>query len=265
MADTIIVRYSEIALKGKNRADFERQLQKNITACTGQKTKRFRGRILVLDGKEHECMSRIFGIVSYSYAIRVPYSIENVCRAIDEMIKPAESFRITSQRVDNSASTGSQEINRVVGQHVVDKYGMKVNLGNPELEIGFDIIAGDAYIYTEKLPGPGGLPYGTGGKAYALIEDDKSLLAAWMVMRRGVRVQPVAYSEKDISSLEKFSCGFGMKLQIVKELPSGPIVTGQSLGEFRQLSEELVLRPLVGMDASEIRQKLIYMGKGTAT
>ena len=133
---------------------------------------------------------------------------ETIKRIINDIkVKDYTTFRISARRADKSFPLNSQEINTRLGGEVVAKYGKKVNLDNPDLSIHVEIVGKIAYLYYEKIKGPGGLPVGVSGKALVLISGGfDSPVAAWYALRRGMQVEfihfhSMPYTSK--ASLEK--------------------------------------------------------------
>jgi thiamine biosynthesis protein ThiI len=88
----------------------------------------------------------------------------------------------------------SPEIERVVGRRVQDARGWAVNLSQPELVIGIEIVPDGAFYYYGKLPGPGGMPVGTGGRVVVLLSGGiDSPVAAWRMMKRGCQATLVHF------------------------------------------------------------------------
>jgi tRNA uracil 4-sulfurtransferase len=259
----IIIRYSEIALKGKNRGSFENRLVLNIRDCLDKhsvthKVTRVHGRIYAEASKRCPHLARIFGIASFSHATKLPFDIEEIKKEVWGQINGMEykTFRISAQRLDKAVALSSREINELLGRFVVEKGKKRVSLNNPDLDIGVETRGNVAYVFTDHIPGPGGLPLGSMGKALALMEDEKSVLAAWMVMRRGVRVFPVG--KRGIRILERYNYGFEpMKPVELTKKGIIALVSGQTLAEVADIeTRHLVLRPLVGMTDDEIGEKL---------
>jgi len=131
-----------------------------------------------------------------------------------------------------------------------------------------EIHSGFAYIFTERITCNGGLPLGISGKSLALIENDNSILAAWLMMKRGVQVIPISTEDKDISLLESYSYGTRIELSIdIGNLQSiadrkniTTLVIGQTLRDFKELNTNLItLRPLISYgedDIKELREKI---------
>ncbi len=217
----IIVRYGEISLKKGKRRIFERKLAENIKNALRKngidcKIKILRGRIIV-DAPEHakNIISNQPGVVSVSPATEMNYDeIKEYLKKKLQGLNP-KSFKVDTQRVDKTFPLKSMEINEEIGAFVVKNFGWRVNLTNPEFIIGIEIILGKAYVFFEKIRGPGGLPVGIEGRVIALISGGiDSPVAAYLMMKRGVEVIALHFHqnekgqkivEKMIKSLSKYS------------------------------------------------------------
>ncbi len=188
--DVILVRHSEIALKSRPvRIRFEGLLMKNLERQAGGKAKKEAARI-ILYGGDVDAVGRVFGVKSYSPALRVPATLEDMRRAALSLYHGEKTFAVRTQRVTKDVPWTSPEINRLVGGYVKDETGATVDLKNPELAIGIEIINGWAYVFRDVLPGPGGLPVGAAGRVLHLFSGGiDSPVAAWRMGKRGV--QPV--------------------------------------------------------------------------
>ncbi len=181
-----VVRYSEIGLKSDRvRRRFEQQLMENIERQTGGKTFKRAARIIVIGGSGN--LDKVFGVKSFSPALEVPADIEAIARAALELYRGEKSFAVRAQRVTKDFPLTSVEINREVGARFQAATGAAVDLEHPELTIGVEIIGKKAYVFREKIPGPGGLPVGVSGKVVALVSTGiDSPVAVWMAMKRGL-------------------------------------------------------------------------------
>ncbi len=208
-----IVRYGEIALKGGNRKKFEKRLANNIVKMLRRygfkaNVKITRGRILVYAPESsYYVLSKIPGIVSFSPAKEMKYDeIESYLTKELKKFSP-QSFKIEAHRVDKGFPRKSVEINRELGEYVVNNFGWKVNLDNPELRIGVEIINSQAYVFFDTYRGIGGLPIGTAGKLIALISAGiDSPVAAFMMMRRGAKIIALHFSidPEDAEKVRKY-------------------------------------------------------------
>ena len=112
--------------------------------------------------------------------------IENQVSSMSKAIKKGETFRISVQRVDKKFPIGSLELEKQLGQAVVDKTGREVDLDNPCNTFYLELIENKAYLFSEKINGYGGLPVGSSGHVVCLLSTGiDSPVAAWMAMKRG--------------------------------------------------------------------------------
>jgi thiamine biosynthesis protein ThiI len=215
----VIAHYHEVALKGGNKAFFiERLLSRIRRALTGEGVRRARESnnviFLELDDSarwEHvrACLSRVFGLSNFSLVEPVSPDLDAVKDAVRRAVegRVTGTFRITSRRADKRFPLKSEELNRELGAYVQSFTGAPVSLKQPDLTVYVDVLAKEALVYTEKVPGPGGLPVGTGGRVMALLSGGiDSPVAAYRMMRRGCSVAFVHYHSYpflDASSKQK--------------------------------------------------------------
>lgn len=204
---SILVHYSELALKGKNRPWFIHRLVRNLhMALAGLHVKEVRtpiGRIEVVLGQQaampeiRERLSRVFGVANYSVATHVPLDFDGMAEAIVSQLPPKEavqSFRVHVRRADPKFATPSPELARDLGSKVWQARGWTVDLDHAELVITVEIVPGAAFCYIGREPGPGGLPSGTAGRVVALLSGGiDSPVAAWRMMKRGCHVTLVHF------------------------------------------------------------------------
>ena len=184
----ILVRYSEIGTKSRQtRRRWEDLLIKNIQADIGEESEVFcsRGRVVVLTERERD-LSSVFGIVSYSPAMRVEQELGKI-KEHAARIYTGERFRISARRISKEFPYTSRQVNEIVGEHLV-KQGGSVDLERFEEEIGIEFLDGYAYIYKETIRGPGGLPVGVQGRVLCFIEDEDDLAAAYLMLKRGCEI-----------------------------------------------------------------------------
>jgi thiamine biosynthesis protein ThiI len=195
---SVIAHYQEIALKGKNRPWFLHRLIRNLRLVLEDldvsKIRTPMGRIEIVFEDESVWpearlrLSRVFGLANFSLAHRGPLDLAALTEAVVAHLPsdPVDSFRVAVRRADKQFPTPSPEIERVIGRRVQDARGWKVDLSNPAFVIGVEIVPGEAFYHFDKLPGPGGLPMGTGGRVAVLMSGGiDSPVAAWRMMKRG--------------------------------------------------------------------------------
>ncbi len=265
MKGCVIVRYSEIGLKGNNKSDFEMKLIRNIRAqlkneeIKPDSIRRLFSRIIIFTEKK-PYLKNVFGISSFSYANIIPPTIDGIKDNISTLIKDYTkdtTFRISVKRLDKDFHLDSMGVEREIGAFVVEKTGAKVNLKNFEKEIGVELLKDEFIIFDEKIRGAGGLPVGIEGKALVMIDDENSIKAAILSMKRGCEIFPIGFSEKNIDELRKYSPNklvfqkvknFKDIDEIGKTIDAKALVVGQTFENFKELETNLlVLRPVVAL------------------
>lgn len=295
----VILRYGELSLKSPYvRKYFETTLVRNLKNAFKKENvpvevRTERGRIYLMTPEVPKSMTivpRIFGIVSFSPATQTTahlQEISGVARQLtQDMLDQAKSFAIRVTRVGTHSFT-SQEVAIYIGNEIVQATHAKVDLNNPDFELFIEIRDHNAFLFTEKQKGVGGLPLGTQGTILVLIKDPASLLAAWYLMRRGCRVVLATlqgsnekiiqsflstwYTDSEILPLDTTSSIFPQQLsEIIIEKKCDAIATDHS---FERLSENIsdlatlkkhsvvpILSPLISLTKKEIEQQCKQRG-----
>lgn len=196
---TVLVRYGELFLKSENvRRHYIRKLLTNIEKALGARDlaysiETFRGRILVSGDEEHLIsltLSHIFGVVGVSPCTRTPAEREVIEKAAAERataaISPGMSFAVRARRAGMDGFS-SQELAASIGARIIAATpDCTVDLTTPDYEVFVEARDFGGLVYDERIPGPGGLPYGTQGEVVCLLSAGiDSPVAVWMMMRRG--------------------------------------------------------------------------------
>ncbi|MBF0243746.1 MAG: tRNA 4-thiouridine(8) synthase ThiI [Planctomycetes bacterium] len=214
MSAIFLLRYDEIALKGRNRSHFEQALVKHLRwALYGSRPKisRIRGRILLevepgQEGSAREVIARIPGISNFSEGSRCGSDLETLKEKTLESFgqfwnrSDPVRFRISANRSDKTYPLKSTELNVALGSAVIGHFGgekIHVSLNEPDFDIGIEIHKSGAFIYNGRTPGTGGLPVGTAGRVLCLLSGGiDSPVAAWRMMRRGCEVDYVFFENR---------------------------------------------------------------------
>jgi len=210
--EMVLIRYGELALKGKNRGSFEHALIRNIRAAcepiSNVYVERLRGRMAVIPEKRAGDVARriqdVFGIKTISPAWGcepAPEKIAELGRAIladalrDYAPNHTVQFRVKTSRGDKSFPMTSMDLDRFVAPLVLEGVeNVKVNLSKPELTLGIEVRTERAYVFVRRLKGHGGLPVGTLGRAMVLLSGGiDSPVAAWLAMKRGCAVSYITF------------------------------------------------------------------------
>lgn len=213
--ELILVRYGELALKGKNRRWFEDALARNVRHALAPfgplSLERSQGRLAVFPGERveeaAERLRDVFGISSVSPAVGVEPTFEAIAAAAKEVLEdalldfpPARplSFRVRSSRAEKRFPLTSMELDREVAEAILEPEGrhahLAVQLKGAQLELGIDVRPERAYVFARRLAGAGGLPVGTLGRVMCLLSGGiDSPVAAYLAMKRGCRVAFVSF------------------------------------------------------------------------
>lgn len=213
--DVILIRYGELALKGKNRDQFEDALARSVKSVLRSffkiKVRRSYGRMYVeLHGEDAQAvmerLKRVFGISSFSPTIQVEQDADVIKEKALELIRQLQpepkTFRVETRRADKRFPIGSMDMNRLVGTHILRNLpAIKVDVHQPETVVYIEIRAEGTYISCETIPGPGGLPVGSAGKVMLLLSGGiDSPVAGWMVMKRGVTLEAIHFHSPPFTS-----------------------------------------------------------------
>lgn len=210
---TVLVRYGEIHLKGLNRPFFERKLQERLkealTPFDGCTVEKGDGRYYVRgfkSGDEEKVVKKccsVFGVHSAASTLCVDKDIGSICAASAAEIERAmredgageASFKVRARRSDKSFPQDSMGICTIVGRYVLDNVpGTSVDVKKPKYFIDVEVRSGGAYIYTRIVPGVGGMPLGSNGRAILLLSGGiDSPVAGYMMAKRGVEIEPVHF------------------------------------------------------------------------
>jgi tRNA uracil 4-sulfurtransferase len=211
MENVIIVRYAEIYLKGLNRPYFEKALKRNIEKALsgiGEFAARCSESRVYIEGIKQNDLTRtldalkfVFGIHSFSPAVRVEQSIERAAEVLTGMVKVemtgfpgGAAFRVEAKRADKLFPVKSNDIAAKAGEIILSNVqGLRVDLIKPDITAYLEI-RDSAYCYTKIIDGPGGMPVGCGGRAMLLLSGGiDSPVAGLMTAKRGVALSAVHF------------------------------------------------------------------------
>ena len=211
----ILLRYGELALKGKNKKEFENQLVHNIR----QKVKRFPGAMVTkspgriyIDLNEEQiepviqACSEIFGLVGISPAIRVEKDWEKIKEAaltlVDEQKDRVQTFKVNAKRADKKFPIPSQEMNHRLGGFLLAKLPhLKVNVHHPDFTLFVEVRKDHCYVYGDNLPGLGGLPVGVSGRVLLMLSGGiDSPVAGYLALKRGVELHAIHFHSYPFTS-----------------------------------------------------------------
>ena len=211
MYKAFLIKYAEIAIKGKNRYIFEDALVAQIKYQLKNVEGKFRivkemGRIFIYTEGEFdydetiEALKRVFGIFSICPAVVLEdEGFEKLSQEVTEYVKrlygeKALTFKVNTRRNKKTYPMQSMEISSALGGAILDACpNMKVDVHKPDVFVNVEI-RNKIYLYSENIPGPGGMPLGTNGSAMLLLSGGiDSPVAGYMIAKRGVTLDAVYF------------------------------------------------------------------------
>ena len=217
MKELILIKLGEMVLKGLNRRTFEDVLMKNIRyrlADLGGFDIRIAQSTIYVTPKEPgadleeaaERIGRIFGIAAFSRARVAEKNMDAILEAAEEYLEDelseASTFKVETKRSDKKFPLNSPQISMETGGYLLEKFPhLTVDVHQPDVVVHVEIRDFGAYIHGTPLPGAGGIPVGTGGKAAILISGGlDSPVAAWMMAKRGVDLVGIHFASPPYTS-----------------------------------------------------------------
>ncbi len=217
MREVILLKYGELILKGLNRPQFERRLLRSIKAVLARlgdfSVAQAQSTVVVEPQGENEPidaalrqLGKVFGIISLTRACAVEKDIKAIEAAavpyLREELEQAASFKVSAKRADKRFPLTSPEISRRVAEVIGDTFpDLPADMRKPDLHITVEIRDDAAYIHGNSLPGAGGMPSASCGRAAVLISGGiDSPVASWMMARRGMSVIAVHFASPPYTS-----------------------------------------------------------------
>ena len=207
MYKAFLIKYGEIGVKGKNRYLFEDALVRQIRFALEKVEGEFvvskeNGRIYATAQTEFdydeavEALKTVFGIIGICPVVQIEDNgfddlAEHVIKYIDEAYPDKNiTFKVDARRARKNYPMNSMEINMEMGGRILDAFPeMKVDVHKPQVLLQIEIRK-HINIYSIEIPGPGGMPIGTAGKAMLLLSGGiDSPVAGYMVAKRGVQIE----------------------------------------------------------------------------
>jgi thiamine biosynthesis protein ThiI len=239
--DRILIRYGEMTTKGRNRNLFVRRLKDNVAKKLHEfpniKIEYMRDRMyILLNGEPHEPiidkLKTVFGIHSFSLAMKCHNELDKIketaLAAVKQLPHEGKTFKVSARRVDKQFPYGSNELNYEIGAHILrNTDGLTVNVHDPDINVRVEVRKEGTYITCHDIPGPGGLPVGTSGKAMLMLSGGiDSPVAGYLAMKRGLEIEAVHFfsppftseraKQKVVDLVKKLATyGGKMKLHIV--------------------------------------------------
>ena len=325
------MKLGEIVLKGSNRKLFERRLHNNIRNSVRdlgdiRLSQRGAGVIIVRKPEASDLevaeiadrMADVMGVVWVHLVRRVRKDLDAIVDvSVRSMADRQGTFAVRARRRDKRFEMNSGELAGFLGSKIIQAHGYKVNLKRPDNTLHVEIDKDEAFVFTDGIPGQGGLPAGMSGRGLVLMSGGiDSPVAAHRMIRRGLKVDFLHFSGMPftgpesiykayslVRQIDRYQVGsrlfvvpFGKaqqqlkssgieRLQIVAQrrlmlktaealaddLGAECLITGDALGQVSSQTmtnltalddavDMPILRPLIGMDKTEIMDQARKIG-----
>ena len=269
-----------------------------------------------------ERVSKVFGFAALSRSVVCEKDFDAICATAEqylgETLRGVKTFKVEARRADKTYPMTSPELMRELGAYLLDKHPhLRVDVHTPQFKVIVEIRDFGAYIHGPKVPGEGGLPVGTSGRALNLLSGGiDSPVAAWRMARRGLALDHIHFAsppytseraERKVQALAQLDSAYtgGCNLFVVPytapqeyirdhapnvlftvlmrrsmmriarrvagRIGAEALITGESLAQVASqtvkalqctdAAQDLpVLRPLIGMDKTEIIETARHIG-----
>ena len=217
MHEIILGYQGEMSLKGLNRNQFESAMMKILRyrlKTVGKFKVYCTQSTFYMEPEEEDVdmdlafdrVSKVFGLASLSRAVVCGKDFDTICQTAEEYLGASlhgiRTFKVEARRSDKSYPMTSPELMRELGAYLLGKHNyLKVDVHNPQFKVIVEIRDYGAYIHGPKVPGEGGLPVGTSGRALNMLSGGiDSPVATWMMAKRGVEVEGVYFHSPPYTS-----------------------------------------------------------------
>ena len=278
-APCVLLKFGELALKGRKRPQFAEALERNLRRSAGEK----------LDLRKRGCSFLAFvpqqrleqlidvalelpGLSVVQPALCVEPTPEAAASAAIELLRgrAGGSFAVRSRRREKSFPVRSNEMARIVGAAVQSELRLAVDLNSPDLEVYVDSGAREVFVSVDRMRGVGGLPVGTSGQALVLLSGGiDSPVAAYRMMKRGLRCEFVHFSGQPLTGPESAYKAYalvarlnrfqnGSRLFVVPFGLAQRLLASSGAGRFQVLAQRrLMVRAASSLARREGSQALI--------
>lgn len=210
----VIIRYSEIHLKGNNREFFESALISNIKHVLQDYTYEFarsNARYIIRKFDESQleqivdAVKNVFGVHSLSVAEEVDSNVEQIKAAALALAPTSGSFKVNTNRADKKFPIHSMNLSADIGGDILEaNSSLTVDLFHPDHVVNIDIREnGKTFVYSEIIKAVNGMPVGTAGKGVVMLSGGiDSPVAAYMMAKRGMTLRAVHFHSFPYTSMQ---------------------------------------------------------------
>jgi len=209
LSKVLLISYGEIFLKGKNRPFFLKKLKTLLKAAASvdpdAEVELSDSRFYIKNFSDAnqdiiiEKVKKVFGVHSFSVAYECAKDMESLGRMCADTAKSfaqdGATFKVNTKRADKQYPIRSMEVSAKLGGVLLKSYpNIKVDIHNPDFTVYVEIRQELAYVYVNRIMGPGGMPVGSSGRAMLLLSGGiDSPVAAYMLAKRGLEIEAVHF------------------------------------------------------------------------
>lgn len=209
MKEVLLLKCGEIILKGLNRKTFEDKLLgnikrrlKHVAPCEVTMRQSIIYVWMEDEADADEVMNaveKIFGIASICRAAVCDKTLEAMEQTAEtylaDRIAQAKSFKVETKRGDKRFPMTSIQVSQQIGGNLADRHPhLKPDMHEPELTIHLEIRDAYAFVHAGPVPGAGGMPVGTNGRAAMLLSGGiDSPVAGYMMSKRGLELVAIHF------------------------------------------------------------------------
>lgn len=205
MKKLIMIRYGELSTKKENKIYFLDSLESNIRKSLSKldiKISKYKSRMYIeyYDKDQNiilDNLKKIPGIIGFSISYSVKTDIDDIKNKVLEIINnfDFDTFKVITKRVYKSFEYDSNQINNIIGGHVLKNLNKKVDVHNPNLTINIEIRDKETtYIYLNEYKGLGGYPVSSNGRGLLMISGGiDSPVAGYLAIKRGIALDAIYF------------------------------------------------------------------------
>ena len=217
MHEIIMGYQGEMSLKGLNRNQFESAMMKILRyrlKTVGKFKVYCTQSTFYMEPEEEDVdmdlafdrVSKVFGLAALSRAVVCDKDFDTICQTAEDYLGASlhgiRTFKVEARRSDKTYPMTSPELMRELGAYLLGKHNyLKVDVHNPDFKVIVEIRDYGAYIHGPKVPGEGGLPVGTSGRALNMLSGGiDSPVAAYRMAKRGLALDHIHFASPPYTS-----------------------------------------------------------------
>jgi thiamine biosynthesis protein ThiI len=254
MYEYIMVRYGDLILKGKNQHIFRHNINNQIAhKMYGLNVEiEFQHDLVFIklnNNNAQDVVDRlnfISGLNSYSKCLKCEFDLDKIAERAIELLKyeinAETTFKVETKRADKSVPLKSLEVSNLVSKKVLREVpNLIVDVRHPKKTLNIEIRKEGTYVFTDKIPGIGGFPTSTGGRAMLLISGGiDSPVAGYLTMNTGLEIECIHFESSPLTPIESVQKVIDLVQVLAKYAPSSKIKL--HLVPFREIHEEILTK-----------------------